>query len=52
MLQCDRAMNDAEISNLCAIRLRWNLLQCDRAMNDAEITPPVVLVKGETHASM
>ena len=38
MLQCDRAMNDAEIIPIeKAITGRCIQLQCDRAMNDAEI---------------
>ena len=37
MLQCDRAMNDAEMILKGARPKRVAMLQCDRAMNDAEI---------------
>ena len=36
-LQCDRAMNDAEIGACRIGKHARHVLQCDRAMNDAEI---------------
>ena len=37
LLQCDRAMNDAEIDSINTGYLYLYPLQCDRAMNDAEM---------------
>ena len=37
LLQCDRAMNDAEMAGFFVAGVGVAVLQCDRAMNDAEI---------------